>query len=452
MYDVIFIGGGPAGYNGALRAAELGLKTALVEKAELGGTCLNRGCIPTKSLLKSAEVFETAKNAATFGVNTASVSLDDEGVYRRKGDVVAKLKDGVAFLIKKSGLDYFAADASFLDGHTLKLTSSDGESTIEGKNIVIATGAAPAKLRLEGVEYTLNSDDVLNAPVQGDSVMIIGGGVIGIEFATMLSAFGKSVTVAEMEDRILPLLDKDVAAYLNMTLKKSGVKIVTSAKVLRVTKTPSDKLIAAVEVKGKPTEIEADTVIVSIGRIANIEGLSLQNANVNYERRIIVDKNFKTSADNIYAVGDVSSAVQLAHVAEAQAVYVAELIAGLTPGVDFGVIPSCVYTHPEVAAVGDTSSEAAAYVGKAQMGANGRAVIEDSAVGFVKVAFNGDFVLIGAVIMCPRATDMLAELTVAVKKGLTADDVLNTIHPHPTMSEAVRAAVTAAKKLMPARK
>lgn len=438
MYDVVIIGGGPAGYNAALECAKLTLKTALVESVDLGGTCLNRGCVPTKSLLKSAEIYHSAQKAELFGISTANINYDMTKIYQRKAQVVTKLRDGIKFLIKKSGLDYFEGQASFIDKNTINISNLGENTAIKAKNIIIASGSRPTKLHLEGIEYTKNSDDMLEKGINGENIVIVGGGVIGCEFACFLSSLGKKVTIIEMESRILPVMDRDVSNYLSMSLKKNKVDILTSAKVLAIKK--ADSLLVEVERGGVQT-IAVDDVIVSIGRVANMDGLHLEKAGVEYDRIIKVNENFVTSVDNIYAIGDVASKIQLAHLAEAQGVNVAHIIAGKKPIVNLDVVPSCVYTSPEIASVGKTDIEGEfVTTSKLPIGGNGKAVIEDSTVGFVKMVFDSD-VLVGATIMCSRATDMIAELALAVVNKLSKCDIAKTIHAHPTLSESIAQAV-----------
>ncbi len=437
MYDVIVIGGGPAGYNGALKCAKLGLKTALIEERELGGTCLNRGCIPTKSLLKSAEIYESAKNGNLFGVDVANVYFDMEKVYQRKDSVVKKLREGIAFLIKKSGLDYFEGKASFIDKNTVSIEKDGENKVISAKNIIIATGSVPAKLNLEGIEYTKNSDQVLEKGIVGENILIIGGGVIGCEFACFFSSIGKKVTIVEAESRILPQMDRDASNYLGLAFRKNKVEILTGAKVQSVTKNENN-LTVNVEIKGSIKALDCDEVIVSVGRIANFANLKLENAKIEYDRRIIVDENFATSQKNIYAVGDVSGKIQLAHLAEAQAENVAYIIAGKKPPMDLSVVPSCVYTYPEIASVGITEATDGFTACKIPFGGNGKAVIEDCFAGFVKTVYDKEEVIVGAVVMCSRATDIIAELALAVTNKLKREDIEKTIHAHPTLAETVR--------------
>lgn len=444
-FDLIVLGGGPAGYNGALRAAENGLNVLLVEKDKLGGTCLNRGCIPTKSLLKSAEVFAEAKEAAVFGVD-ATATYDQNRIYARKDTVTGGLRDGISFLLKKAKVTVVQGEARFSGEKTVTVTADGAETEYCAKNVMIATGSAPARLPIPGIEFAENSDGVLSAPVDADDVAIIGGGVIGLEFASYFSLLNKRVTIIEAEPRILPLADRDVSNYLALAMKKRGVKILTSARVLAVEKTADGAFAVRVEYKGAEQLLPVGRVIVGVGRVAQFKGLSLEKAGIKVERRILVDENFETSAEGVYAVGDVSSAVQLAHLAEAQALNVADRICGKKYPADMTAVPSCVYTSPEVAWVGKTEGEGVVTT-KFNMAACGKAVVENCTTGFVKLAFDAQTKkLVGAAIMCSRATDMLSELSLALVNGLTAADLISAIHPHPTLSEAVRLAAEEAEK------
>ncbi len=437
MFDVAIIGGGPAGYNGAIHASELGLKVALIEKAELGGTCLNRGCIPTKSLLKSAELIEEARSSGIFGVSYENVTFCLDKIYERKDTVVAKLRGGIAMLMKKHSVTVIKGEASFLDAHTLIITGPEGEQRLSANSFIIATGSLPAELNIPGAKDTLNSEAVLSKPLAAKDIVIIGGGVIGVEYACFFAAVGAIVTIIEAEQRILPTLDKDISVHLALQLKKRGVKLITGAFVKEIADSGKKILL---EKNGELSEVDTEATIISIGRKANFKDLKLENAGVKYDRRIITDSESRTNAANIFAVGDVASPIQLAHYAEASAYNAADIIAGNNPSIDLSVVPSCIYTVTEIASVGITERENT-FSGKALMGANGKANIEDRAAGFVKTVFDkSSGKLIGAVIMCSRATDMIAELSLALTAGLTAKDIAKTIHPHPTLSEAVRSA------------
>lgn len=436
MIDVAIIGAGPAGYNGAIKAAKLGLSVALIEKDNLGGTCLNRGCIPTKCLIKSAELVKAFKSSEIFGITSTNTEYSLEKIYQRKTEVVEKLRKGVDFLMKKNSIQVFTGEASFVDKNTLKITSTNGEQILSAKNIIIATGSSPAKINIPGAEFALNSEDVLSKPVSAKNIVIIGGGVIGVEYACFFSYLGVSVTIIEAEQRILPSLDRDVSNHLNMQLKKQGVKIIAGAKVSKIT---DEGKKVFVNKEDNETIIDTEAVVISIGRIANCSTLALENAGVECNRRITTDKNLRTNIPNIYAVGDVSSAIQLAHYAEAEALTAVEVIAGVTPTIDLSVVPSCIYTVIEIATVGNTDTNENTIVGKAIMGANGKANIEDKISGFVKTVFDKNtHELLGAVIMNSRATDMIGELALALSNKLTAEDIVKTIHPHPTLSEAIR--------------
>lgn len=435
MYDVAIIGGGPAGYNGAIRASELGLKVALIENAELGGTCLNRGCIPTKSLLKSAELIEDAKSSGLFGVAIDNITFTLDKIYERKDQVIEKLRKGIIMLMKKHGITVINGEASFIDSSTINIKNAEGDQPLAARNFIIATGSTPSELNIPGAKYAINSEDVLKAPINANDIVIIGGGVIGVEYACFFSGIGVTVTVVEAEQRILPVLDKDISLHLSLQLKKRGVKLITGAFVKEIADSGSK---VVVEKDGAITTIDTEATIISIGRTANIINLKLDNAGVNYDRRIITDCNGRTNVANIFAVGDAASPIQLAHYAEASALNAAEIIAGNKPPINLSVVPSCIYTVTEIASVGILDAENT-FSGKALMGANGKANIEDKTSGFVKTVFDKESgKLVGAVIMCSRATDMIAELALALSTGLTAEDIVKTIHPHPTLSEAVR--------------
>lgn len=443
-YDLAVIGGGQAGMTAAFKAAKNGLKTVLIEENFLGGTCLNKGCIPTKSLLKSAEIFSLSQKSKIFGIEMQT-ELNFEAVYARKNDIVAKLRKGLDFLIRKSTLEYKNGKAEFEDNHTLKID----DEIITAENILIATGSVPQSLPIKGIELAINSDEALENPIFGHDIVIIGGGVIGSEFATMLMRFGKNVTIIEFADRILPQFDSDAAAALKMSFKKAGIKVLTKAKATEII--GGDKKTVIVEVSGKITEIPCDSVIMSVGRKANVEGLKLENAGVIYGRSIPTDEYCRTNISNIYCAGDVTARIQLAHYAEAQGEKAADIIMGKDATVDLSIVPSGVYTSPELAMVGTTELEENGeelFIGKAQMMANGKANIEDSTSGFVKTVFNKDKKIVGGTIVCSRATDMIGEIALAVKCGLTAEDILNTVHAHPTLYEAIKHSVNDALNKM----
>lgn len=442
MYDLAVIGGGPAGYNAALQGASLGLKTVLIEREKLGGACLNRGCIPTKSLLKSSELYKEATEGEAFGILCDNVKFDLEKIYQRKDKVVEKLRKGIEYLIKKSGLDYIQGEAQFIDKHTLKVN----DSLIEAQYILIACGSHPATLRAEGAEYAVNSDDILKTAVIENDILIIGGGVIGVEFASFFSNLGKNVTILEYENSILPRFDIDAINALTMSLKKRGVKLVTGAQVSKIVK--ENKLKVAAKVGDFEQEFFADKVIVSVGRKSNIESLNLEKAGVIYKDIIFTDKDLRTNVDNIFSAGDINSNIKLAHFAEAQGVCAVDIIAKRKPSFDLSIIPSVVYTSPEIATVGKIVEDGEKlYFSKVFMNTNGKASIEDSS-GFVKIAFDNKKIIAGAVIVNARASELIGEMALAVTNKLTLDDLSKTIHPHPTLSEAIRLCAEEGIKLL----
>jgi dihydrolipoamide dehydrogenase len=441
MYKLAVIGAGSAGYNAALYASSIGLKTVLIEKGEVGGTCLNLGCIPTKSLLKSAEVYQTAKFCDAFGVECENVKYDLDKMYLRKDKIVEKLKKGIEYLINKSSLDFIKGQAEFLDKNIIKVN----DTVIKAENILIATGSRPASLDIPGADLAINSDQVLTKSVKEDDIVIIGGGVVGVEFASLFSSLGKNVTIIEYANRLLPNFDIDAVNTLTMALKKKGVKIITNAKVFEIEKRDELKVLTMVQEEVK--EVVCQKVILCIGRKANIESLHLDKANVLHDKNIIVDSACKTNIPNIYSAGDVIGKIQLAHFAEAQGIFAVDLIAGKTPTMNLDIVPSVVFSSPEIAFVGKTyKDDEILYSSKVFMMANGKANIENSSAGFVKTVFDKNGKIVGAVIVNSRASELIGELSLAISNNLTVDDIIKTIHPHPTLSESIRLSAIEAKK------
>ncbi len=442
-FNVIVIGAGPGGYVCAIECAHKGLKTAIIEKQDVGGTCLNRGCIPTKALLHSAEVFHSLKTAEKYGITVGESSFDFAKVHEKKAEVVTKLRTGVEALFKANGIELIRGEGVIVDKNTVKV----GDATYTADNIVIATGSVPAMPPIPGLkeEGVLTSDDMLEgSPEFENSIIIIGGGVIGVEFASVYSAFGAQVTIIEAMDRILPTMDKEISQNLAMILKKKGVKINTSAKVSEVLTNEDGTKCCKFEMKGKEGEVSANKVLVAIGRRANIGNLFGEGFEVESERgRIITNSDYMTSVEGVYAIGDVTARIQLAHTASAQGVFVANKIAGTSSHTNLDLIPSCIYTSPEIAAVGMTEDEAVAAgkqvkVGKFLMHANGKTIIADGERGFIKIVSDAETgKVLGGQLMCERATDMLSEITTAVANGLTVEDMLKVMRPHPTFNEGV---------------
>lgn len=440
-YDTIVIGGGPGGYECAIRLSQLGHKTALIEARELGGTCLNRGCIPTKALLHAAEVYETVNEADIFGVQTSTAKLDFKKTVAFKDAKVSQLRSGIEMLEKKHGVTVINGYAILEDRNTVTVNNEK----ITASNIVIATGSAPARPNIPGIndEAVITSDEVLSMDELPDSFVIIGGGVIGIEFATLFSTLGKSVTVIEMMPDILPGVDAELTEIIKGVLTSKGVNIINNAKVLgfRGGKTVEVEY----ELGGQRLTVKADRCIVSIGRKPMSSNIGLENVGVNVSQRgfVDVDDMMKTNVDNIYAIGDVTGKIQLAHVASAQGMVAAANCVGKQKTMDYGIVPACIYTNPEIAYVG-MSEEAAkksgkkVTVGRFSVSGNGRAMVMNANTGLVKIVtdeLTGE--IYGAQMIGPRATDMIAEIAAVMKCEGTIDELADTIHPHPTVSEII---------------
>ena len=439
-FDLIVVGGGPGGYEAALHAAKLGLRTALIEKDFVGGTCLNRGCIPTKALLHASGVYEEAKNGAALGVS-CEPAIDLNAVYAYKQQIVEKLRGGVEGLLKSAKVAVIKGLGTLTAEHTVTV----GDASYTAENILLATGSVPARPPIPGLDLkgVLTSDELLNGVTPFKSIVIIGGGVIGMEFATFFNDLGVEVTVVEGLDRLLPLLDKELGQNLSMIMKKRGVKIFTGAMVKSVTETETGLSVNFVS-KGAPASAEAEVVLCAIGRRPYTDGLFGEGVALEMEgRRIKVNEKFETSMPNVYAIGDVSAKIQLAHVATAQGLYAVNEIAKKSNGVDLSIVPSCVYTRPEIASVGMTEQEAkdaeiSVKVGKVTMFSNGRTVIVNGDRGFMKVLAHAETrKILGVQMMGTNVSDMIGELGLAIANGLTPEDLLKAMRPHPTFEEAL---------------
>ena len=434
-YDLVVIGGGPGGYVGAIRAAKLGMKTALIEERELGGTCLNRGCIPAKALLHSGEAYALKDSWAELGINAKEVTFDEDAVYSRKDKIVQGLRSGVLSLVKANKIDLYQAHGTITGEHTVDA----GGQQLETQFILIATGSLPigsnpAVRPIKGMQYALNSDDVLAKKVEGNEVAVVGAGVIGVEFTDYLSNTGRNVTLIEPMERIIPMTGKETGVQLAAVLKRKGVKIITGAKVNEIA---PDGTVRYSTAKGE-SEQKFDSVIVSIGRTANISDLGLESVGLTAGRAIAVDDDMYTGVAGIYACGDAIGRIQLAHYASATAITAVESMLGKPHSIDLNVVPSCIYTQPEIACVGKKESEVEnAKTGKFLMAANGKSQIEGMARGFVKVIADQDDTVVGAELFCIRATDMIGELALAISRGLKLHEVAAVIHPHPTVMESV---------------
>ncbi len=450
QYDLIVIGAGPGGYTAAIAAAQHGMKVALVEARKIGGTCLNRGCIPTKTLLHSANLFRDMKSCESLGIHADSLSYDINAIYRRKDEVVNSLKDGIESLVKANKIDIFCGKAKILSAGRVAISAMEDNIVLETAKALIAVGSLPARPPIEGIKLhgVVTSDELLEGQaIDYKSLIIIGGGVIGVEFASVFSALGCEVTIIEAMDRIVPALDREISQNLSMILKKRGVTIHTGCTVERISESEGN-LCCHFTGKNGNQDIQAQGILVSVGRRPNTDGLFGDDVHVKQQRGIVVDEHFETSEKGIYAIGDaVEGSTALAHAASAQAHNVVAEMAGEKSPLDLSIVPSCIFTSPEIASVGITAEQAKANgievkTGKYSMSGNGKTVIEQQERSFIKLTFDAQTeVLLGAQLMCARASDLVSELSSAIVNKLTVHQLLAVIRPHPTFTEAVTEAV-----------
>ncbi|SKA88132.1 dihydrolipoamide dehydrogenase [Caloramator quimbayensis] len=452
-YDIGIIGAGPGGYTAAIRAAQLGAKVCLIEKDNVGGTCLNRGCIPTKALYKNADVLNLLNNIDEFGVKVDSYSIDIKKMHERKQSIIENLSQGIKQLIKGNGIDYFEGNASITDTNNIEVVFNDGKKeNIECSNIIIATGSKPNIPHfLSNVEGLCTSEELLNFEDVPERLAIIGGGVIGMEFACIFNALQSKVTVFEFLPSIISNVDSEIAKRLSILIKKKGIEINTSTKVNRIEKS-SDGYILYAEGKKGEVSIDADKVLVSTGRIPNVEGLNLDALGVEYDNKgIKVDVNYETNVKGIYAIGDVNGISMLAHAASHQGINVVERILTKNYSLHKNIVPSCIFTFPEVASAGITEDEAKIKnlnykVSKFMFGANGKALTLGEAEGIVKVIAvkeeeDDEYKIAGVHIIGPHASDIIHEGILAIENKMTVNQIKKAIHAHPTLSEAFYEAV-----------
>lgn len=441
---VVIIGGGPGGYVAAIRAAQLGAEVHVVESGQLGGTCLNIGCIPTKALLHTAELYSAVKKGSLIGLKADNLRVDWKALQARKRAVVSRLVKGVEGLLAANGVTVHRGRGCLRGAHTVAV---EGEQpvTLTADKIVLATGSAPVELKFPGCDLpgVIDSTGALSLPAVPASLVIVGGGVIGVEFAALYSALGAKVTIVEMLPEILPPVDSTITAKLKTELSRQGVTFLTEARLTAVEQAETG-LIVKVEHGGSVRDLPAEYVLVAVGRRPLTDNLGLTAAGVQTERgKILVDDQLVTSVPGIYAIGDCNGQTMLAHVASAQGVAAVEHALGHQPSYCAKAIPSCIYTSPEVASVGLTEqqvqTQGIAYkTGLFPLSANGKAVIEAGGVGLVKIlATAADGEILGVHIMGPRATDLIAEAALAMRLGARTADIAATIHAHPTISEAV---------------
>lgn len=460
-YDLLIIGAGPGGYIAAQKAARLGMSVLIVDKKEIGGTCVNRGCISTKALIHASMLYHEMKHCEEFGISAEHVGFDLQKIYEYKDHSAAAMREDLKEAFEKLGICFVQGQATIYPNKKVHIKMADGNVEIfTGKNILIATGAKPIYPNIPGMELpgVMTSEELLTAnESQYERLLILGGGVIGLEIATAFNALGTEVTVVEATDRLLPKMDMEFSEALEEILTQRGIRIYKSSVLESVKE--KDGLCCIFVADGKQMKQNVDAVLISVGRTANTEGLFSSDLPIKMERgKIVVDEFFMTSIPGIYAIGDVIEGVQLAHVASAQASYVVERMNDIEPTfmldmvpsglfVSMSIVPSCVYTDPEIASVGLSEEEARRYgvpvrCGKCVMSSNGQTIIRKEKIGFIKVVFAADSdVLLGAQMLCPRATDMIGELATAIANGLTSRQLQYAMRAHPTFNEAISEAV-----------
>lgn len=454
MYDIIVIGSGPGGYVTAIRASQLGFKTAIIEKENLGGICLNWGCIPTKALLKSAQVFEYLNHAKDYGISADNIKADFNAVIKRSRDVADGMSKGIQFLMKKNKIEVIMGTAKVKPGKKVEVKSADGKITVlDSKHIIIATGARSRELpnlKQDGKKI-IGYREAMNLPKQPKSLVVVGSGAIGVEFAYFYATMGTKVTVVEFLPNLVPVEDEEVSKQLEKSFKKAGIDVMTEASVESVD-TKGEGCKVNVKTKVGTIVLEADIVLSAVGIAANIEGIGLEETGIKTDKgKILTDKFYATNVPGYYAIGDCIPGQALAHVASAEGITCVEKIKGMhVDPIDYNNIPGCTYCQPEIASVGFTEKKAkeAGYtikVGKFPFSASGKAKAAGASDGFVKLIFDAKYgELLGAHMIGANVTEMVAE-TVAIRKlETTGHELIKTIHPHPTMSEAIMEAAAAA--------
>jgi len=445
-YDVLIIGGGPGGYVAAIRAAQLGFSTAVVEKDKLGGICLNWGCIPTKALLKNAEVYNLLKHADQYGFTFDNLKADFSKAVKRSRDTASRLSKGIEFLFKKNKIEYITGTATIVSKGVVSVALPGKTDTITATHIIVATGARAKSFPSIPIDRKriITSTEAMVLPEAPKRMVIIGAGAIGVEFAYLYSAYGTEVTIVEMMDSLLPIEDREVTKALRRVFEKSGIKVLTETKVESAVASDGDVTVTVSNKDGKK-ELKADIALVAIGVQGNIENLGLEKIGVTTDRSFIkVDTHYKTTVDGVYAIGDVSGPPWLAHVASAEGIHCIEQIAGKNPhAVDYTNVPGCTYCQPQVASVGLTEEKAREKgyelkIGRYPFRSHGKAIAINETEGFIKLIFDAKYgELLGAHIFGSEATEMIAELVAARTLETTAEQLISTMHAHPTLTEGV---------------
>lgn len=455
-FDLIVVGSGPGGYVAAIRASQLGMNVGIVERESLGGICLNWGCIPTKALLKSAQVFEYIQHAETYGINIGEATADFDKMIQRSRGVAGDMSKGVSFLMKKNKITVINGDGKLLAANKVAVTDADGKTTEHtATNIILATGARSRQLPAlpQDGKKIIGYREAMSLEKQPKSMVIVGAGAIGVEFAYFYNAIGTQVTLVEYMPRIVPVEDEEVSKDLTRNFKKQGIKVLTNTAANEVdTSGDTCKVTLMDNKKGKETVIECDVVLSAVGQASNIENIGLEELGIKTDRnRVLVDDFYQTNVKGVYAIGDIVPGQALAHVASAEGIICVEKMAGQNPEpLDYNNIPGCTYCSPEIASVGYTEAKAkeAGYevkVGKFPFSASGKAKAAGAPQGFVKVVFDakyGEF--LGAHMIGANVTEMIAEVVAARKLETTGHEIIKTVHPHPTMSEALMEAAAAA--------
>jgi dihydrolipoamide dehydrogenase len=453
-YDLIVIGSGPGGYVAAIRASQLGMKVGVVEKAELGGICLNWGCIPTKALLKSANVFEYLKHASDYGIEAKDFRADLSGMVKRSRDVAGGMSKGVQFLFKKNKIDQLLGTGKLKKGGKVEVTDASGKKTdYEGKNIIVATGGRSRELpnlKIDGKKI-IGYREAMILDKLPKKMLVVGSGAIGVEFAYFYNTIGVEVTIVEFLPRVVPVEDEEVSKALDKSFKKAGMKIYVNSEVTKVD-TSGAGCVSTVKTPDGEIKIESDVVLSAIGISTNLEGIGLEDVGVKTDKgKVIVDDFYKTNIAGVYAIGDIVKGPALAHVASAEGIICVEKMAGHNPEpLNYNNLPGCTYCSPEIASVGLTEEAAkkAGYeikVGKFPFTASGKAKAAGAPDGFVKLIFDAKYgEWLGAHMIGSNVTEMIAEVVVARKLETTGHEIIKSVHPHPTMSEAIMEAAAAA--------
>ena len=440
-YDITVIGGGPGGYVAAIKAAQQGKKVCIIENKRFGGVCLNEGCIPTKTLIQTVNIYDQVKNAEKYaieGIDSVNIKVSMNKLQKRKKRVIRQLVNGVKSLLRGNGVTAVEGNASFIDKNTIKVN----DKTITSEYFIVATGSTtfmPPFISLEGNTNVITSKEALDISDVPKSIVIIGGDVIGIEFAYIFSKLGSKVYVLELMDKILPLVDDDVSSLVKKKFEKAGVVLYTGVKVKKI----FDNKVSY-EIECKQEIVEADVVLMAVGRIPNTEGLNAETIGIKFDEKAIeTDEYMATNIKNIYAIGDVNGKSMFAHTASREGIIAVENICGKIKTMNYDYIPSCVYIEPEIASIGLTEEQAKekyenVKVGVFPLAANGKALVEGETEGIIKVILEGELnQILGVHIFGVHATDIISEISVAMNLEATAEEIINSVHPHPTVSEII---------------